>query len=134
MKKVYCDISATTPISNDVAELMFNIQRDVFGNPSSIHKYGQESHVVIEKARMSIANRVENKYDNSMTYMLRLNNNDVNYKGELDYLDGGILMIEDTHCSYIELYNSSEKFSFINFAKKIVDDVNFTYPLDIGKK
>ena len=43
-------------------------------------------------------------------------------------------MIEDTHCSYIELYNSSEKFSFINFAKKIVDDVNFTYPLDIGKK
>ena len=48
--------------------------------------------------------------------------------------DGGILMIEDTHCSYIELYNSSEKFSFINFAKKIVDDVNFTYPLDIGKK
>ena len=48
--------------------------------------------------------------------------------------DDGILMVEDTHCSYIELYNSSKKFSFINFAKKIIDDVNFTYPLDIGKK
>ena len=55
MKKVYCDISATTPISNDVAKLMFNIQRDVFGNPSSIHKYGQESHAIIEKARIQVA-------------------------------------------------------------------------------
>ena len=43
-------------------------------------------------------------------------------------------MVEDTHTSYIELYNSSKKFSFINFAKKIIDDVNFTFPLDIKKK
>ena len=48
--------------------------------------------------------------------------------------DNGILMVEDTHTSYIELYNSSKKFSFINFAKKIIDDVNFTFPLDIKKK
>jgi len=48
--------------------------------------------------------------------------------------DDGILMIEDTHSSYIELYNSSKKFSFLHFAKKIIDDVNFTFPLDIGKK
>jgi cysteine desulfurase len=55
MKKVYCDISATTPINNDVAELMLNIQKNVFGNPSSIHKYGQESHAIIEKARIQVA-------------------------------------------------------------------------------
>jgi|TARA_B110000444_G_C18778758_1_gene566341 hypothetical protein len=48
--------------------------------------------------------------------------------------DDGVLMVEDTHCSYIELYNSSDKLSFINFAKKIIDDVNFTFPLDINKK
>ena len=41
MKKVYCDISATTPINIDVAKLMLDIQKNIFGNPSIVHKYGQ---------------------------------------------------------------------------------------------
>ena len=40
--------------------------------------------------------------------------------------DGGILMVEDTLTSYIKEYNSKPSFSFINFAKKIIDDVNYT--------
>ena len=43
--------------------------------------------------------------------------------------DNGIIMVEDTHSSYIDEYNSKEKFSFINFTKKIIDDVNLTFPL-----
>ena len=58
MKKVYCDISATTPINLDVAKLMFDIQKNIFGNPSSIHKYGQESHAIIEKARIQVATAI----------------------------------------------------------------------------
>jgi len=38
--------------------------------------------------------------------------------------DGGVLMVEDTHTSYMDEYNSKESFSFINFTKKIIDDVN----------
>ena len=49
MKKVYCDISATTPIDHEVLEYMANIDKQYFGNPSSIHKYGHESHALIEK-------------------------------------------------------------------------------------
>tara|TARA_B110000014_G_scaffold262461_1_gene256505 strand:+ start:2224 stop:3348 length:1125 start_codon:yes stop_codon:yes gene_type:complete len=55
MKKIYCDISATTPVNEQVIDLMASIHRSTFGNPSSIHKYGQESHVVIEKARIETA-------------------------------------------------------------------------------
>ena len=55
MKKVYCDISATTPINNEVVDFMTTIQKNVFGNPSSIHKYGQEAHAIIEKARIEVA-------------------------------------------------------------------------------
>ena len=55
MKKVYCDISATTPIDNEVIKLMGDIQKNIFGNPSSIHKYGQESHAIIEKSRLQVA-------------------------------------------------------------------------------
>ena len=45
--------------------------------------------------------------------------------------DGGIMMIEDTHTSYMTEYNSKESFSFINFAKKIIDDVNYTAGLSV---
>ena len=46
--------------------------------------------------------------------------------------NGGILMIEDTHCSYQKEYGNPNKYSFINFTKKIIDDLNFKYP-NLGK-
>ena len=55
MKKIYCDISATTPVNEQVIDLMTSIHQSTFGNPSSVHKYGQESHIVIEKARIETA-------------------------------------------------------------------------------
>lgn len=42
--------------------------------------------------------------------------------------DSGILMVEDTHSSYMQQYSNPNKYSFINFTKKIVDDVNFKHP------
>ena len=55
MKKIYCDISATTPVNESVIDFMASIHRSTFGNPSSIHKYGQESHAIIEKSRIETA-------------------------------------------------------------------------------
>jgi len=56
MKKIYFDIAATTPINPKVATLVSNVMTQTFGNPSSIHKFGQESHSVIERARLQLAN------------------------------------------------------------------------------
>ncbi len=58
MKKIYCDISATTPVNEDVINFMGSVHKNTFGNPSSVHKYGQESHIVIEKARIETANAI----------------------------------------------------------------------------
>ena len=55
MKRIYCDISATTPIDMEVANLMHDLQKTIFGNPSSIHREGQAAKVLIEKARRQIA-------------------------------------------------------------------------------
>lgn len=43
--------------------------------------------------------------------------------------DGGILITEDTHTSYIKnkWYNPS-KYSFINYCKNLIDDINSRYP------
>ena len=39
--------------------------------------------------------------------------------------DDGMLVVEDTITSYIKEYNSNSKFTFINFSKKTIDDINF---------
>ena len=48
--------------------------------------------------------------------------------------DGGLLVIEDTHTSYLSEYNSSKKFSFINFVKCMVDDLNSNIDLKTNIK
>jgi hypothetical protein len=42
--------------------------------------------------------------------------------------DGGLLVTEDTHTSYRSEFNNPSKKSYINFSKKIIDDINFTHP------
>jgi cysteine desulfurase len=52
---LYFDHSATTPIEPRVLELMHEVGELHFGNPSSIHKFGQKSRVIIEKSRRQVA-------------------------------------------------------------------------------
>ena len=42
--------------------------------------------------------------------------------------DGGILVTEDVMCSYFFNFGNPSKYSFINFCKKIIDDINFKFP------
>ncbi|MEA4924663.1 MAG: cysteine desulfurase NifS [Syntrophomonadaceae bacterium] len=55
MSKIYMDHSATTPVDPEVARVMVSYLTNSFGNPSSIHKYGNEARVAIEKARKQVA-------------------------------------------------------------------------------
>ena len=55
-KMIYCDSAASTPLDENVIAEMTAISSSIFGNPSSIHKFGQETKAVIERARLSIAN------------------------------------------------------------------------------
>lgn len=59
MNTIYCDNAATTPIYNDVIKEMSKLMLDTYGNPSSIHKFGQESKAVVERARLSIASSLK---------------------------------------------------------------------------
>ena len=40
--------------------------------------------------------------------------------------DDGMVVVEDTHTSYMQEFSNPQKYSFINFAKKLVDDLNLT--------
>src|SRR5918912_2702367 len=53
--RVYLDNNATTPVDPVVLHALGEALRDVFGNPSSIHKEGQTARRRIEEARESVA-------------------------------------------------------------------------------
>ena len=52
---IYLDNAASTPVYKEVANSMDEVLRNVYGNPSSIHKQGREAKVIIEDSRKSIA-------------------------------------------------------------------------------
>jgi cysteine desulfurase len=52
---VYLDYAATTPVDPRVMQAMLPFFSETFGNPSSIHQYGQKAEAALENARLSIA-------------------------------------------------------------------------------
>ena len=54
-RKVYLDYIATTPVLPEVIEAMLPYFREVYGNPQSLHAWGDEAREAIEKAREQVA-------------------------------------------------------------------------------
>ena len=52
---IYFDNASTTPLYPEVMEEMFEVQKSIIGNPSSIHYHGRNARATIEKARKVIA-------------------------------------------------------------------------------
>ena len=55
MKRIYLDYAATTPTHPEVIKAMLPYFTESFGNPSSIHSYGQEAKDAVERARSKVA-------------------------------------------------------------------------------
>ena len=54
----YFDICATTPVDKEVSKLIHKYNQTIFGNPSSIHEFGQKSKALIERSRLDIAKSI----------------------------------------------------------------------------
>jgi cysteine desulfurase len=55
MKQIYLDHAATTPMAQEVLEAMLPYFTERYGNPSSLHAFGQDAKEGIEQARQTIA-------------------------------------------------------------------------------
>jgi cysteine desulfurase len=53
--RVYFDYNATTPVPPEVVEAVVRATREVFGNPSSVHHFGQQAKATLDDARSSVA-------------------------------------------------------------------------------
>jgi cysteine desulfurase len=49
------DHNATTPLAEPVADRMMAVLRQEFGNPSSVHHFGQRAKAVVDEARSAVA-------------------------------------------------------------------------------
>ena len=55
MKNIYLDNSATTQVDPEVAKVMTEYMVEKYGNPSSIHLYGQQAKYALDDAREKVA-------------------------------------------------------------------------------
>ncbi len=52
--RVYFDYNATTPLAPEVTDVVVRVTRDVFGNASSVHHFGQQAKAVLDEARSAV--------------------------------------------------------------------------------
>ncbi|MCV0372230.1 MAG: cysteine desulfurase [Nitrosarchaeum sp.] len=55
---IYLDNAASTQIHREVLDAMLPYLQELYGNPSSIHRYGRLAHKAIEKARKQVADLI----------------------------------------------------------------------------
>ena len=58
MERVYLDHNASTPLDPRVLEAMLPILSEAFGNPSSLHWFGQRARAAVEEARVQAASLI----------------------------------------------------------------------------
>ena len=56
--QIYLDHSATTPARPEVIDLMAEVLRSQWGNPSSLHWWGERSTMIIERSRLQVASLI----------------------------------------------------------------------------
>ena len=55
MQRIYLDHNATTPVLPAVVDRMAGVLREEFGNPSSVHHFGQQAKAILDEARTAVA-------------------------------------------------------------------------------
>lgn len=55
MKRIYLDNAAATPLDRRVLDAMMPYLTTQYGNPSSLHYYGQQARAAVQQARVQIA-------------------------------------------------------------------------------
>ena len=55
---IYLDYAATTPVDSRVLDVMLPYFSASFGNPSSVHRYGQRAEAAVEESRETVAEAI----------------------------------------------------------------------------
>src|SRR5258705_8606138 len=56
--RIYLDHNATTPLDPQVVDRVAQAMRDVWGNASSVHHFGQQAKAALDQARSQVASLI----------------------------------------------------------------------------
>jgi cysteine desulfurase len=59
MRRIYFDNNATTRVAPEVLEAMLPYYREAYGNPSSVHRWGQEAKAALDRSRQQVAQLIQ---------------------------------------------------------------------------
>ena len=93
MHNIYLDALATTPPHIDVINKLKEIQSECWGNPSSIHKVGIIAREILERSRLSIANKLKASTDEIFFTSGATESNYLALKAVTNNLDKGRIII-----------------------------------------
>ena len=103
MNNIYLDASATTPPHIDVINKLKDIQSECWGNPSSIHKVGVFAREILERSRLSIANKLKASSDDIFFTSGATESNYLSLKVVSNTIDKGRLVISSVEHPSINL-------------------------------
>tara|TARA_B100000579_G_C22796244_1_gene837287 strand:+ start:477 stop:1658 length:1182 start_codon:yes stop_codon:yes gene_type:complete len=103
MVSIYLDASATTPPHINVINRLKEIQSDCWGNPSSIHKFGVNAREILERSRLSIANKFKADADEIFFTSGATESNYFAIKGVCNNIDKGRIVITSVEHPSINL-------------------------------
>jgi len=63
MNKIYLDYNSTTPVDERVVAAMLPYFTEVYGNPSSIHSFGQDAQNAVDMARFHVSQLIGSNID-----------------------------------------------------------------------
>ena len=134
-KKIYFDYAATTPVDPRVEKAMLPYLGEKFGNTMSLHSFGQEAKLALEKSREVVADLIGAKPNEIIFTGSATESNNFALKGvAFANKDKGkhIIISQIEHPCIMETANWLEKQGF-KVTRLAVDKYGFVNPLDVKK-
>ncbi len=135
MRDVYFDYGATTPPRPEVVEAMLPYLKEQFGNPLSLHRYGEAPREAVEEAREKVAQLIGAR-SNEIYFTAsgsEANNMAVKGIGLMNQKRGKHLVVSAVeHLSVINAAQTMEKLGF-EVTKVPVDKHGVVDPADVEK-
>ncbi len=69
MNNIYLDYTAATPVDERVTTAMQPYFTQIFGNPSSLHRFGQQAESALEKSRRALTGHPEERLVNHANFV-----------------------------------------------------------------
>ncbi|SEN06287.1 cysteine desulfurase family protein [Lihuaxuella thermophila] len=109
---IYLDNSATTPMHPEVIDVMTDVMKKIFGNPSSLHGLGAKAERLVEQARQVTARMLGCTPQEIFFTSGGTEANNLAIKGTLDRIHGRgkhIITTKVEHPSVYEVYEQLKK-------------------------